>query len=151
MSLFKSHSDVRCPVCLAEWNQREMMHHGVKGCPYCKTALAPLKVEQDGYVKLNWQDLRVLTIYSMRWTSVFDLTNQGNVQALKALQNIIESLKKYQPKGGAPLVLQEEVVIINKAVEPKATLIHETEKMDLTPDHTGMIPSPFFRKLGPIE
>lgn len=57
---YQSNNDIRCPVCLAEFNATALLATNAKDCPNCHTLLYPMLIKHDGYVKLNWQDLRVL-------------------------------------------------------------------------------------------
>ena len=158
--LYPGKNDLRCPVCLAEFNQAAMQAAGVKGCPNCHTTLQPVLIAHDGYIKINWQDLRVLAIYAQRWSITFDLTNGGNRDSLKALQNIINKLRAYEPKGGPPLVPPMDAVIINRTPgggisipmperPPLVAIDEKTITLEaLKPDpRTGLIPSPFYRRL----
>lgn len=156
MTLFKGKNDLRCPVCLFEFNLAAMMAAGVRGCPSCKTSLQPLKISEDGYIKVNWQDLRVLAIYAQRWSITFDLANGGNRDALKALQNIIANLKRFEPKGAQPLVPTFDAIMIERR-GPELRMPSSGDNFEVVdfppnvwkPDHTGMIPSPFFKKRKP--
>jgi hypothetical protein len=158
--LFRGKNDLRCPVCLLEFNQAAMMAAGVKGCPGCTTALQPMKVSEDGYIKINWQELRTLAIYAQRWSITFDLKNGGNRDSLKALQNILAGLRKYEPIGGQPLVPPFDAVVIERNAEggisipgpepqdgePVKLQIVRNPDTSLKPDHTGFIPSPFYKR-----
>lgn len=137
----KSH-DMRCPVCLSEWNQSDLMSAGIKTCPHCKTIIQPLKIEHDGYIFINWQDLRVLAIYSKRWASMFDMTQKGNQDAVQALENILEGIRRYQPTGTPQLTPPLDTVILHGA--PK---LEEENILEWKRDATGKIISPFFKRL----
>lgn len=150
MSLEKK-NDMRCPVCQAEWNLEETMKAGNKSCPNCHTMLQPLKMIHDGYIKANWQDLRVLAIYARRWAAMFDDT-PGNQHAILALEVIIDNLKKHRPKDSLPLLPDNEVIFIGKVEGPKALPkpseieYDNTRAFTLKPDGEGKIVSPFYRK-----
>lgn len=147
-----SNYNSRCPVCLFEFNMESMAKMGVKGCPHCKTQLQMLGMNQDGYFKANWQDIRVLAIYARRWAAMFDMTNQGNVDAVKALANIIQGLSKCQPAGAPPIVPPNEVVIIESPSPVRPTdamlTIDQDKPVDLKPGADGKIISPFFKLKG---
>lgn len=150
-------NDMRCPVCGKEWLLSITMKLGVKGCPNCATSLQPLKIKDDGYVKVNWQDLRTIAIYAERWSSMFDMSVKGNQDAVRALQNILTHLRTYQPKEALPLTLPvTPIVVIQKEKEtenhgnypktPKIRIELDDSKRELKPDSTGNIPSPFYQK-----
>lgn len=160
MFFFGRKKDMRCAVCTAEFRADELKLAGVKACPNCGSTMAPLKVSQDGYIKINWQDLRTLAIYAKRWSGVFPTNSKGNRDALLALQVILKALEKYRPKDAMPLVPIDDVVVV--------TPIGRNQKIQLPPiamegrmedqfdgdaplvwekDSMGRIKSPFFRKL----
>jgi hypothetical protein len=95
--------DIRCAVCLGEFFSEEMIEKKVDTCPTCGTTIKPVKISQDGYIKVNWQDVRVLAIYSQRWAKGFNLDTKGNVDSKIALDNIINKLKAYKPTDGGDL------------------------------------------------
>lgn len=156
MTYREGNNDTRCPVCSAEWIQSDMMKIGVKGCPHCGTTAQLLNKKHDGYIKINWQDLRVLAIYAERWSSMFDMSIKGNQDAVKALQKILENLRTYRPKDGAPLTIPlTPIVIVHKhpphehhecQEPPRVHIAFDETKRNLKPDGTGNIPSPFYRK-----
>ena len=142
-------NDCRCAVCLAEF--RAINYQKTNTCPLCHTIVPPLQMAHDGYVKLNWQDLRVLAIYAQRWSTHFDLNKKGNQDALRALNNIIQSLRHYQPEGAPPIVPSTDVVILEGSIRPKppkkaSPEIGFDEKAEIKPDANGNIPSPFYKK-----
>jgi hypothetical protein len=107
--------DIRCAVCRAEFVSSLLKENQTKECPVCKTLIPPLKIADDGYVMLNWQDIRVLAIYAQRWAGRFDMTSKGNVDSIQVLKGIVEHLKIYQPKTGgtldAELIAEKEIGI----------------------------------------
>jgi hypothetical protein len=90
--------DVRCCVCLSEYALVELQKAKLKECPICKTKVPYMKIKQDILVKLNWQDIRMLAIYSQRWAAGFD--QEGDKHAIYALSNILAKLAGYKPEGG---------------------------------------------------
>lgn len=145
MAVFKKH-DQRCPVCLSEFNSQEMRQAGFKSCPVCKTTLQPLTISHDGYIRINWQDMRVLAIYARRWSMGFDLTKKGNRDAIQALENIIANLSKYKPNMSEPIVPAVDAFIVGNM---QAEYNLDNVPLNLKPDHTGMIPSPFYKRMPP--
>ena len=57
-----------------------------------------MKISEDIQFILNWQDVRMLAIYSSRWSSQFDL--QLDSQPLQILENILKKLELQMPKEG---------------------------------------------------
>ena len=121
-------NDTRCPVCLAEFNREAVRVAGYKDCPHCHTVIPPMQIRDDGYVKMNWQDIRVLAIYAQRWAIRLDTTKKGNMHAMQALSNILGHLERYRPKDGKTHIL----------------MAHEIDPKELS--KKGSIPSPYFKK-----
>ncbi len=141
-------NDCRCAVCLTEYKASEHAHTDavrLKRCPFCKTQIPPLKLSSDGYVKVNWQDLRVLCIYALRWSTNFNLAHKANQDALTALHNIIHAFEKYQPKGELTIVPEIDVVVID-AHRQIGEIVFE-DGTELKKDKDGKYPSPFYKKL----
>lgn len=63
----------------------------------------PVAIAHDGYVKLNWEDVRTLCIYAQRWADQYDTSNLENLDHVRTLKNIVDSLKIYQPKNSEGL------------------------------------------------
>lgn len=95
--------DVRCAVCLTGFVRAELKAVRAKNCPHCGAMVPFLKMSEDGLIKINWQDIRVLAIYAQRWAKTFKKDLQGNIDHIKALDNIVKHLEQYKPKGGHPL------------------------------------------------
>ena len=110
-------NDIRCPVCLKEFFHGDITEEG-KPCPNCKSRTGFEILEHDGYIKINWQQLRVLVAYSSRWLRQFDPNKQGNPDAVKAFNNLVERLKQYQPEGGLPIIVDEDEAKIDKTNTP---------------------------------
>jgi len=121
-------NDIRCSVCLREFNTAQLKSEGLFNgtCPICGTGIKPHKMAEDGYVKVNWQELRVLAIYARRWADTFDRRPLGNLQAITVLENILKRLERYKPPGADPL---DGTPKVNPKELP--------------------LPSPYFKKLNP--
>jgi hypothetical protein len=111
------------------------------GCPCCGTQLKPYLTAHDGYIRINWQELRILAAYSMRWMETFTeamLQMRANADMVRTVEQIIRQLQIYQPKGCKPLLNQPITTpVVELEINPDAKL---------EPDATGNIPSPFQRK-----
>lgn len=126
---------LRCAVCLSQFDPAKL--RGRHECPTCGTVIPPLKGSEDGFIKINWQDLRILATYAERWTDTFDLGRRGDRDALQALQNILRQLSGFRPPGALPL-LPEHLI--------QKTILEFNPAASMTPDETGLIPSPYVRK-----
>lgn len=151
MALFNGKNDLRCPVCLFEYQSAAMRAASIKGCPSCHTSLTPQLLREDGWVRVNWQDLRALAIYAQRWSITFDLSNSGNRDSLRALQNIFGKLRQYEPKGSQPLTPAMDAVVVRSTKDANGELTIEIESSitELKADHTGLVPSPFYQRKPP--
>ena len=116
----KKNNDIRCVVCGAEFNDYELKKLHIKDCPNCHTQLNPMLISQDGYIKINWQELRVLVAYASRWITRFDTKIKGNEDMIKALGSTIAKLEKYRPKTGVPLFTKKDLEIGKKALPIKS-------------------------------
>lgn len=147
---FKGLNDMRCPVCLLEWNKLAMQAVGIKVCPQCKTSIPALEIANDGYIKANWQDLRVLAIYAKRWAQVFNLKKQGDRDALQALDNILVNIQRFKPKNAIDLVPPHDDVIIGVIERhenpPMVQIVKEVTDHKAGKDSNGNITSPYFYK-----
>jgi hypothetical protein len=119
--------DLRCPVCLAEFYLEKKPNAMLGRCPSCSTEIARMLVREDGYIFINWQQLRTLAIYAARWSGSFDLNKKGNMDAMQALTHILMHLQTFQPKGSAPLLPQ----ILH--------LPHAPAQVNLSPEIIGMM------------
>lgn len=102
----KNNNDIRCPVCLVEFNHYEIKR--ATECPNCHTQVGAYMKVNDGYIKINWQELRILVAYSIRWMATIDMTKRGNRDMAIALNNIILQLNKFKPPYGLPIAINEE-------------------------------------------
>jgi hypothetical protein len=101
--------DIRCAVCKSEFVSAVLNATKEQSCPICRTTVPPLKINQDGFIKINWQSIRVLAIYAQRWAETFDTSNPANREYIRALKNIINELEIYRPKTGKDLNPAQEL------------------------------------------
>lgn len=148
-NLFKK-SDIRCQVCLLEYHSSDVIQQGLKACPNCGTMLPPQLIAEDGYVKVNWQELRVLAIYAKRWSQIFDLNIPADREYMQALQNILGKFEKYRPRNGQPLTLPNDTVVISREPPPpnQQGEVRTIPKLPEQKPKPRGIPSPFFGKSG---
>ena len=92
----------KCPVCRAQFSQSDLSMK--KSCPKCGTVIPPFLGSQEVVIQINWQELRTLSIYSLRWSKIFDPKKRGNQDAIKALQNIFTRIMKHQPQDARTLI-----------------------------------------------
>lgn len=109
MTLRKNNNDIRCPVCYVEFNEWAIKQEGHKVCPNCKSTVTPLLKSQDGYVYVNWGQLRIMATYAKRWTTLIDIRKKGNWDMVQALDVFIKSLGFYKPNGALQLILEDDL------------------------------------------
>lgn len=145
---WKKKKEWRCAVCTAEYFTNPT---GNIACQNCGTKIPPLRVAHDVTVKANWQDLRVLAIYAKRWSHIIPADTKANRQALEALNVVLKSLEKYQPKGAEELNIKNEVVRIDfgplKGEKKQLAPLPELAGGPWQKDTLGRILSPFYKKL----
>ena len=142
---------MRCPVCLALFDWQAQQENHTEGCPVCKTTLHPMMLVHDGYVQINWQEMRMLCTFANRWMAGFQNTKE-NQDTLKAFVNLLNRITKNQPPGVQPLVPNIDPVIVEmqeKLKQQRQKEVVELPKdapINLAPNADGKIISPFFKK-----
>lgn len=96
-------NDIRCPQCGWQGNFAFAVEMKTQRCPNCGTVHPPLKLAEDGLIKTNWQDIRILCIYAQRFAATFDQGIPGNKIAIEILNRIIKEMARYQPPNGLNL------------------------------------------------
>lgn len=129
-------------MCLAEFYNSDLIHKGLKACPNCGTVIPPQKISEDGFVKVNWQELRVLATYAKRWASTFS-NLPTDQDMIKALDNTIMNLARYTPHGGLPIIQPDQFM----QKPPEKTIPQVAQQEEKQPD--GRIKSPFYQPKGP--
>lgn len=90
-------NDIRCSLCLKEFNKAEIAKMRVYDkCPNCGTGMHPVRIKDDMTFQANWQDLRILAIYSQRLVHSLPNTPENN-EYRHQLENILRKLIRYQP------------------------------------------------------
>ena len=93
----------RCVQCDAEFSDGEIQ--GATGCPKCGTSSVPCSINQDTTVKLNWHELRILTLWADNWAQ-----RECGAPARKSLAAIIQRLQAQGKTGWPALTLAGEVL-----------------------------------------
>lgn len=94
----------RCTTCATEFTDAEIVGHSA--CPSCKSPGVPMAIAQDVTLKINWHELRILTI----WASNFAGSKDFPAPSRAALNAIIRRLEAQRPNETfAPLTLFGEV------------------------------------------
>ena len=85
---------VRCTTCRTEFAYAQLQ--GATACPSCGSTGKPMAISQDTTVRINWHELRILTIWSDNWAQAkCDAGNRAT------LASIIRELEKQRPDDDA--------------------------------------------------
>lgn len=92
---------IRCIICSAEFADGEVVGNA---CPACGISALPVQISQDVTVRINWHELRILTIWATNYSihAGFDLPDTLPLRA------IIDRLMAQRPEGFAALTLAME-------------------------------------------
>lgn len=82
----------RCIHCRSEFTKAEI--ENISACPTCGTRTPPCSVSDDVDLKINWHELRILTMWAERWAQRIGQEYPDTLQTLKA---ITRSLEKQYP------------------------------------------------------
>lgn len=66
---------VRCVRCESEFTDEELA--GVTDCPTCGTTSIPCAIAEDVAIRINWHELRILTIFADNWAGVCEDRDPG--------------------------------------------------------------------------
>jgi len=93
---------IRCTTCSAEFSDEEIATAGC--CPSCKTTGLPMAISQDTTVKINWHELRILTIWASNWAE-----QKCDEPQQKAVANIIKRLESQRKDDYSALTIMGEI------------------------------------------
>lgn len=91
----------RCTDCAAEFTEAELA--GVAGCPGCGTKSVPCAIDEDVSLRINWHELRILTIWASNYAEKL------TAQSRSTLTSILRRLNQQRPPKAAALTLMGEV------------------------------------------
>lgn len=88
----------RCVVCRAEFNEEEItaaFEAGKTGCPACGDTGLPMAIAQDMLIRINWHELRILTI----WADNYARQHKDNPGMAQSIAAIVKALEMQRPSG----------------------------------------------------
>lgn len=109
---------VRCTDCAAEFSDEEIA--GANGCPTCGTVSVPCSIAEDVTLKINWHELRILTIWASNYASERLKDKPGSQ---RTLNSILKRLQAQHPEK-TPLTLFGELQQVARELNTKIEL-HE--------------------------
>ena len=66
---------IRCVICGKEFSDDELPESTCE-CPNCGTKSLPCLIVDDVNIKINWHELRILTIWAENWARQIDRTEK---------------------------------------------------------------------------
>lgn len=108
----------RCTTCGTEFSDIEI--EGFNKCPSCGAMGVPMAISEDVEVKVNWHELRILTIWAENWARKIDKEKEegDDTNSLLTIMCIAERLQKQFPDK-TPLTLFSEIRKLRKEVEKR--------------------------------
>lgn len=98
----------RCLICNQEFTEEEIK--GFNRCPKCSNTGIPYDPKEDVTIKINWHELRILTIWAEHWArSIKDKKTQPEL----TVACIARRMQKQYPDK-TPLTLAGEIENLKK-------------------------------------
>ncbi len=99
----------RCVRCRSEFSEAETA--GYRGCPTCGSTGLPMPLSHDVTVKVNWHELRILTMWAERWADAVEksVAQEGGQSDAKAAVTAIARALESQHPTLPPLTLLGEL------------------------------------------
>lgn len=113
----------RCTDCAAEFTDEEIQN--ASSCPACGTTGVPCSISQDTEVKINWHELRILTIWASNWAAA----KCGESQQ-KTVNSIIERLEKQRKEDWPALTILGEIKELPAQLEAKGIDVGNVQYYD---------------------
>ncbi len=96
--VLSAEKSIRCVRCRSEYSEAETA--GYRGCPGCGSTGRPMPLSHDVTVKVNWHELRILTMWAERWAETVEKTvtqEGGQSDANAAIAAIARALEGQHP------------------------------------------------------
>ena len=103
---------VRCTICGKEFSDDELPE-GTCECPNCGTKSLPCSIVDDVNIKINWHELRILTIWAENWARQIDKQEPTDEKRLLCIMTIAQRLQKQFPDK-TPVTLFGEMKELRK-------------------------------------
>lgn len=109
---------VRCTRCRKEFSEAECA--AATSCPGCGTTGVPMSIDQDVTIRINWHELRILTIWATNWAGTFPDSGADSREALAA---VIRALEAQRPDL-TPLTIMGEIQdAVDRGLVSNATVV----------------------------
>lgn len=93
----------RCIRCRTEFTARDL--EGAAACPHCGSTSVPMSPKDDLSIKINWHELRVLSIWAENWAN---LHKENYPELIEDLWAIVAPLQDQFPDK-TPLTFSGEI------------------------------------------
>ena len=98
----------RCLICNQEFTEEEI--RGFDKCPKCSNTGIPCSPKEDVTIKINWHELRILTIWAENFANQIEKDNPKSALTIACIARRIQ--KQYPDK--TPLTLAGEIEELKK-------------------------------------
>lgn len=95
----------RCVLCSSEFTNTQLK--GASACPKCGNEGLPMSPKQDVEIKVNWHELRILTIWAEHWANHIKDAPDAKGQPVQTIFAIAKRLQDQHPLM-SPLTLSGE-------------------------------------------
>ncbi len=96
----------KCIDCRAEFTQEECLKANC--CPACKSVGIPLVQADDIQIKINWHELRVLTMWAEFWAQHQSSNNPESIGMKQTVKSIATAMEEQYPSR-VPLTMAGEL------------------------------------------
>lgn len=97
-------------MCGSEFSDAET--EGFENCPKCHTSHLPMAISEDVDLKINWHEIRILTIWAENWAKQCDKSKKEE-NMLYIIMCIAERLQHQYPDK-TPITLFSEIRELRK-------------------------------------
>lgn len=116
----------RCVRCRGEFTEAQIK--GVKQCPGCGDNGVPMSPDEDVVIKINWHELRILTIWAENWAN---RNKEGHPKGIEAVYAIVRQLQNQFPHM-KPLTLAGEIRELKEQL-PNVNIVTNVKGVDDAP------------------
>lgn len=102
----------RCVLCSSDFTNSQLK--SAKACPKCGEEGLPMSPQQDVEVKINWHELRILTMWAENWANHIKDTLDVKGSPIKSIFAIAKRLQDQHPLM-SPLTLSGEFEQLKQA------------------------------------
>lgn len=121
-------TSARCVICDHEVSNVDDLPEGTAGCPKCGTTSIPCDPADDVTVRINWHELRILSIWSEFWANAHPEAVPDMKQPVFSITRRLEAQHPDKP----PLTLGGEIRQLKQTFPGIETNIPHEEGFDPT-------------------